>query len=86
MAEFSVPSGKAKAVRRQAGITITFVNQSTTTDVYFDRQEERLDRTVTGSVPNGTQLAKNGGQLQWPNFPGVLWFRAASDTTIEVTP
>ena len=85
MAKISVPALKAVAVRREAGITITFVNQSAT-DVYFDRQEERLDRTLAGSVPDGTLLAKNGGQLQWPNFPGVLWFRAASDTSIEVTP
>lgn len=86
MAKFSVPSAKAVAVRRQPGITITFVNQSATVDVYFDRQEERLNRTLDGAVPDGTLLAKNGGQLQWPNFPGLLWFRAQSDTTIEVTP
>ena len=85
MAEFSVAAAKSKALRRQAGITITFVNQSAT-DVYFDRQEERLDRTLSGTVPAGTLLAKNGGQLQWPNFPGVLWFRAQTDTSIEVTP
>lgn len=85
MAKFSVPASKAVAVRRQPGITITFVNQSAT-DVYFDRQEERLDRTLAGAVPDGTLLAKSGGQLQWPNFPGVLWFRAQTDTSIEVTP
>jgi hypothetical protein len=85
MAKFNVSAVKAAAVRRPAGITITFVNQSAT-DVYFDREEGRLLKTVAGAVPDGTLLAKNGGQLQWPNFPGVLWFRAATTTTIEVTP
>lgn len=83
--QFQVLASNARPVRRRVGSTITFVNQSAT-DVYFDRQEERLNKTKAGSVPDGTLLAKTGGQIQYADFPGVLWFRAATDTTIEVTP
>ena len=85
MAKFQVDDDKAVALRRRAGITVTLVNQSAT-DVYLNRDPDRLNTTVTGAVPPGMQLAKNGGQLQYPNFPGVLWFRAASKTSIEVVP
>lgn len=86
MALFQVLKTQARAVRRKQGSTVTFVNQSTTTDVYFDRQEERLNRAAPGGTPDGTKLSKNGGQLQYPDFPGVLWFRSTDDTTIEVVP
>lgn len=85
MAKFRVSDVQAVAIRRAAGITVTFVNQSTV-DVYLDKSQERLNRTLVGAVPQGTLLAKNGGQLQWPNFPGVLWSRAATATQIEILP
>lgn len=85
MANFNVDDEKAVALRRAAGITITMVNQSAT-DVYFSAQREELVTTPTGAVPNGLKLAAAGGQLQYPNFPGVLWFRAAAKTSIKVVP
>jgi hypothetical protein len=80
-----VDDTNAVALRRQPGITVTLVNQSAV-DVYFDRVPDTLNKTVTGAVPDGLKLAANGGQLQWPNFPGTLWFRAASKTEVKVTP
>jgi hypothetical protein len=85
MATLNIDDQNAVALRRKAGITITLVNQSAT-DVYLDRAPDRLNASVTGAVPAGIKLAKTGGQLQWPNFPGVLWFRAATKTSIEVVP
>jgi hypothetical protein len=85
MAKFNVDDKNAVALRRKAGITITLVNQSAT-DVYFDRYPERLNASATGVAPAGMKLAASGGQLQYPNFPGVLWFRAAAKTSIEAVP
>ncbi len=85
MATLNVDDTNAVALRRKAGITITLVNQSAT-DVYLDRAPDRLNASVKGAVPAGIKLAKTGGQLQWPNFPGVLWFRAATKTSIDVVP
>lgn len=85
MAKFNVDDENAVALRRKAGITVTFVNQSAT-DVYVDRSADRLNATLTGAVPDGMKIANGGGQLQWPNFPGTLWFRAAAKTSIEVVP
>ncbi len=85
MATFNVDDKNAVALRRKAGSTITLVNQSAT-DVYFARDPERLNASATGAVPAGMKLAKTGGQLQYPNFPGVLWFRAAAQTSIEAVP
>lgn len=85
MAKFNVDDENAVALRRKIGITVTFVNQGAT-DVYVDRFPERLNATLKGAVPQGMKIANGGGQLQWPNFPGVLWFRAASKTSIEVVP
>ena len=81
----AIPIDSAVAVRRRPGSTVTFVNQSAQ-DVYFDRDPNRLNKTLAGAVPDGTLLAKNGGQLQWPGFPGVVWFRSAVATSIEVQP
>jgi len=85
MANFVVDDEKPVALRRPAGITIQMVNQNAV-DVYFSAEREELVTTPTGAVPNGLQLAKAGGQLQYPNFPGVLWFRAAAKTSIQVVP
>lgn len=80
-----VPSDIAAPVRRTKGSTVTFVNQSAT-DVYVDSDYQRLNATVQGAAPDGTKLAANGGQLQVTDYPGLLWVRAATQTTIEVQP
>jgi hypothetical protein len=85
MSQFNVDDISAVAYRTKAGVTITLVNQSAT-DVYLDRVPDRLNRSAIGAVPSGIKLANGGGQLQWPNFPGTLWFRAATKTSIEVVP
>ena len=85
MAQFNVDNVSAVAYRTKAGVTITLVNQSAT-DVYLDRVPDRLNTSAIGAVPAGIKLANGGGQLQWPNFPGTLWFRAAAKTSIEVVP
>jgi hypothetical protein len=85
MAKFNVDDENAVALRRKEGISVTLINQSTV-DVYMSRENSTLNLSAIGSVPDGMKLAASGGQLQWPAFPGVLWFRAASKTTIEVVP
>lgn len=80
-----VPADIAAPIRRAKGSTVTFVNQSAT-DVYFDSDYQRLNASVAGSTPDGTKLAANGGQIQATDYPGLLWFRAATQTTIEVQP
>lgn len=85
MATFNVDDDTAVALRRAPGITITMVNQSAT-DVYFSREPDKLNRSKKGAVPAGMKLAATTGQLQYPNFPGVVWLRAAAQTTIEVVP
>ena len=83
--KFPVDDGNAVALRRKPGSTITIINQSLV-DVYFDRDPNRLNKTATGSVPDGTKLAAAAAPFQWPDFPGVLWFRAATKTVLEVQP
>jgi hypothetical protein len=83
--KLQIPTDYAVPVRRAPGATVTFINQSAV-DVYFDRDPNRLNSVKTGDTPDGTKLAANGGQLQWAQFPGTLWFRAAAATTIEVQP
>jgi hypothetical protein len=80
-----VPNDYAVPVRRTPGATVTFINQSAT-DVYCDRDPNRLNAAPTGTAPDGTKIVAAGGQLQWAQFPGTLWFRAAAATTIEVQP
>lgn len=83
--KLQVPNDYAVPVRRTPGATVTFINQSAV-DVYFDRDPNRLNACLPAAVPDGTKLVAAGGQLQWANFPGTLWFRAAAQTTIEVQP
>ena len=85
MATFRVDDENAVALRRKAGIAITLINQSAV-DVYMSREPAQLNASATGATPAGAKLAASGGQLQDPTFPGELWFRAASKTTIEVIP
>lgn len=79
-----VPNNKAIAVRRKAGTTVTFLNKSANS-VYYSREEDQLNTVVAGAVPEGTELAATD-QLQWPSFPGTVWFRAAVQTTLDVVP
>jgi hypothetical protein len=74
-----------RAIRRPPGTTVTFVNQSAT-DVYMDADWGRLAQGLQGSVPTGTKIVNGGGQVQWSSYPGVIYVRAASATTLEVQP
>lgn len=80
-----VSSDVAVRIRRNAGSSVTFINQSNV-DVYFDIEPMRLNSTAPGVTPNGTKLAANGGEKEVDNFPGSMWFRAVSSTSIEVQP
>lgn len=77
----------ARAIRRTPGSTVTFINQGAT-DVYFDSNPGRLNASAPGSVPSGTKIANTGGQIQFASYPdnGVVWVRAATQTTLEVQP
>lgn len=81
--QFIVGATQATPLRRRQGSNVTLVNQGAV-DVYCDENPNRLNSTVTGAVPSGTEIAAGGGQLQYSSYPGVLWFRAAQVTTIEV--
>jgi hypothetical protein len=74
-----------RAIRRRAGTNITFINQGTV-DIYFDNDFGRLAASVAGVVPSGTKIANSGGQVQFSAFPGIVYVRAISPTTLEVQP
>jgi len=80
-----IPADQACAIRRRKGITITFVNQSTI-DVYVDDEPARLNQSAVGAVPSGTKIINGGGELQVSQFKGIIWARAATQTTLEVQP
>lgn len=80
-----VTSDIPRAIRRPPGSTVTFVNQSVT-DVYFDADWGRIAQGLQGSVPTGTKIANGGGQVQWSSFPGVMYVRAVTPTSLEVQP
>jgi hypothetical protein len=80
-----VSSDIAVKVWRPKGSNVTLINQSGV-DVFFDREPSRLNATAPGTVPNGSKLAANGGEKEFDNWPGAMWFRAISNTTIEVQP
>lgn len=81
----SISSDTAVRVRRNNGSSVTFINQSAV-DVYFDVEPARLNSSAPGAIPSGTKLAANGGEKEFENFPGSMWFRATANTTIEVQP
>ena len=83
MSQLVVDSITAVRVRRPIGIQVTLINQSAT-DVFYDREPNRLNASVAGAVPSGTKLAATTGIVQLENFPGEMWFRSATPTTIEV--
>lgn len=85
MATHFVDVNTATAIRRTQGSQITLVNQNAV-DVYVDFNKDRLNASAPGVVPAGTKLAANTGQIQFDNFPGLLWTRAVSSTSIEVQP
>lgn len=85
MATHFVDVNTATAIRRTVGAQVTLINQNAV-DVYFDFNKDRLNASAPGTVPAGTKLAANTGQIQIDSFPGVLWTRAVSATSIEVQP
>jgi hypothetical protein len=90
MATITIPSESAISVRRPKGSRVKFVNQSSV-DVYMDSDPGLLNSVVPVTIPNsaslnGTRLAANGGETQFDNYPGVMWFRALSYTSIQVQP
>lgn len=82
---FIVPSGPAAVIRRTKGATVNLVNQ-TAVDVYFDTDAKRLNASVEGAVPSGTKIAATTGEATWAYFPGEVYVRAATQTTLEVQP
>lgn len=80
-----IPSDVAIRIRRPQGASVTLINQSAI-DVYFDAEPGRLNASAPGTTPNGTKLAANGGEKEFENFPGSMWFRAIANTSIEVQP
>lgn len=80
-----VSTDRANLIRRPAGSTVTFVNQSAV-DVYVDSDPARLNASVAGGTPSGIKIAATGGQVQISDFPGFIYARAATATTIDVLP
>lgn len=85
MPDLVVPAAYAVPLRRKAGTEVTLANQSAV-DVYFDRNPMRLNKTAVGVAPEGTRIPNTTGFIQLTEFPGLLWFRAAADTVLEVQP
>ena len=85
MANFHVPNGAAVPLRRRPGSELTLTNVSGT-DVYMDKDPARLNQTAVGVVPQGTRLVNTTGFIQFTEWPGLMWFRAAAATNIEVLP
>lgn len=83
MPAFQVDSISAVPLRRRKGSQVTLVNQSAT-DVFMDTEPNRLNTTNPGVAPSGTKIANSGGQVQFQPYPGEMWFRAATPTTLEV--
>lgn len=89
MPVFVVQAAQPLAIRRPKGSTVTFINQNASggTDIFLSSDRSQLAVTVSGGTPAGTRLPAGGTVLQWPNFPGVVWVRAAADTAgLEVIP
>ena len=80
-----VDDARAVAIRRSKEQTVNFINESAV-DVYYDTDAMRLNASALGAVPSGTKIAASGGTVGWSSFPGVVWVRAATKTTLEVTP
>jgi len=89
MAQFQVDVNTATALRRPVGMQVTIVNNSAVV-AYFDRNENYINSTSPGAVPNGIPVpaAAGGvpGSIQIDNFPGVVWFRAVTPTVLQVYP
>jgi hypothetical protein len=84
--QFMVRNDRAVSLVRPRGANITVINQSGTI-VYADSDPNRLNGgTIPTGVPSGTALAAAGGEIQFTDYPGIWWFRAAAETTVEVQP
>lgn len=55
--------------------------------MYIDSNELELNSTVAGQIPRGQKIAA-GETFQYQGWPlsGVIYIRAAVESTIEVTP
>jgi hypothetical protein len=85
---FVVPTDRARALPiKRGGVTIT-INNYSAVDVYYDSDPSRLNASVAGAVPNGSKIAANTGTLQIvsPADNSLIWFRAATQTTIDIQP
>jgi hypothetical protein len=71
------------------GTTVLVVNQDPNSDVYFATTEEELmnafGNTTNGGNLNlgsiGTKLAANGGQINYVDYPGLLFAIASGFAT-----
>lgn len=84
---FVVPTDRARPYTvSKGGVTLLLNNQSAT-DVYFDSDPNRLNSTVAGAVPNGTKLAANSStSIASTKDNSMIWFRAATQTQIDIQP
>ena len=81
-----VQANVPRPIRRPPGANVLMVNQ-TTVDIYFSNDYNVLAIAAPGNVPSaGVKIAANGGQFAWEKYPGVVYFRAVSDTFINVEP
>jgi hypothetical protein len=87
-----VDVNSATPLRRPKGSQVTLVNTSNVV-VYFDINQNYLNSFAPGSVPNTAFLpaAAAGppvvpGSVQFDDFPGVIWTRSVTQTTIQVYP
>ena len=89
--KFDVPSDLAVVIFRGAKNSgVLVVNQNNVSDVYVDHEPSLLNSVVaTGTPAEGTKVAKNGGQVQFTAYTGVLYCRAdgaTGATDIRVVP
>jgi hypothetical protein len=86
---FAVDSVTAVPLRRPVGVQVSLFNTSAVA-VFFDSNQNSLNSTPVGSAPVGNPLpaaaAGVAGFVQIDSFPGVMWFRSATPTTIQVFP
>lgn len=85
MAAHLVDVATATPLRRPRGSQVTLVNQSAV-DVFFDQNKDRINAPLAVAPLPGIKLVATNGSIQIDNFPGVIWTRAVTATSIEVYP
>jgi hypothetical protein len=87
MSLFVVPTDRARAYPIvKGGVTILLNNQSAV-DVYYDSNPNRLNATVAGDVPDGSKLAAHSSlPIASTQDNSAIWFRAATETQIDIQP